>query len=165
MRKIVLLLIVMTALTSSGQTSLKNSSHALELPKATVFEKMNSTKEETSNVDVYKITLANNDQPKYLIYLMKNKLNKEINSISDYNFEDYLKDVGKAEILSKDLIIFKNREYYKVKVDFGNKVQGVLYITVKDDNLYRLLFMLPNSEYYVKYSKEITSIFESSSLL
>lgn len=165
MKHLVLLLMMILTLNLSGQNILQNGYYNLELPKETSYQKVNSIKEESSNIDLYKIINTNNRQTKYLIYLMSNKLNANIKGISDYNFKDYLQDIGKAEILSSKSINFKNEEFYKIKVGLDNNVKGLMYITAKEGTLYRLFFMLPNEEYYSKYLEEITSIFKSSSLL
>ncbi len=160
-----ILLLLMPVLSVLGQNSLQNDYYSLKLPNETSFEKINSNKEESSNVDLYKITNTDNQQTKYLIYLMSNKLNTDIKGISDYNFNDYLKDIGKAEVLSNITIALDNQEFYKIKVGLDNNVKGLMYITAKEGILYRLLFMLPNEEYYTKYLEEINSIFESNTLL
>ena len=165
MKQIIFLFAIITGLNMVGQTTISNDYYSLKLPISTSYDKVNSTKEELSNVDLYKVIDTDNNRTKYLIYLMSNQLKTNIEGISDYNFKDYLKDIGKAEVLMSESITFKNREFYKVKLGLDNNVRGLMYITAKEGTLYRLFFMLPNEEYYEKYLDEMSSIFESNSLL
>ncbi len=88
-------------LNSMAQEVLQTSFYNINLPKGLTYQKMNSTNEDLMNVDVYKILNHENRQVKYLTYLMSNKLNINLDAISDYDLNKYLLDIGNVSIEEK----------------------------------------------------------------
>jgi hypothetical protein len=148
-----------------AQKVIQTDYYRVILPSSTTFEKTNSNNEELSEVDVYQIINSENLKTKYLAYLMVNKLNADITSISEFNFEDYLKDIGNFKIIETESIVRDNQKFYKLKLSLDNGIIGLVYISNMNEVLYRLFYMIPNEEYFTKYQKEISIMFKSADLL
>ena len=67
-----------------GQQKLETSFYSFSKPKNTDVKFFNSSNEEIANTDVYEF--RENDKPKYLLYLISNKLTSEYEPISKENF-------------------------------------------------------------------------------
>ncbi|WP_299117481.1 hypothetical protein [uncultured Winogradskyella sp.] len=153
-----LFLLLILSVNIMAQEAINTEFYNIELPKSTTFEKMNSSKEELSNVDVFKILNLENRQIKYLIYLMSNKLN--VDFISEPNLNEYVGDIGEVEIVKKERIIFKEYDVYKLKMKLGDNISSIMYLTNINDVLYRLVFMIPK-KLFPDYEKEVESFFKS----
>ena len=99
------LLFFILSMNLMAQEVIDNKFFRLQLAKSTTSEKMNSLNEEFSSLDVFKITNSEDEQLKYLIYLMSNKSN--VKDISESHLNEYVKEIGNVKVLSSDSFIFK----------------------------------------------------------
>lgn len=142
--------------------TLKNTYYKLNLPELTVYEKMNSSYEKESYVDVLKIINSENKQVKFLMYLMANKLNAETISKSDIKL--YTNDLGNLQLFSTEKVFFNDKQYYKSLFKIDDNISGIMFLTNVDGVLYRILFMVPN-KLFSEYQIEIDEILRNTSLL
>ncbi|WP_299557142.1 hypothetical protein [Seonamhaeicola sp.] len=149
--------IIIFPLNLISQSVLQTDFYSIEIPEPLTYEKFKSDKEDLSNTDVYKIIDTKKEKIKYLVYLMSNKLNYNAKTISEKNINEYLKDIGKSEILNIDKLLLKNKEVFKLKLSLDKEITGIVYLTSINDVLYRVLIMVPD-KFFMNFKKEIDSI-------
>ncbi|WP_303302470.1 hypothetical protein [Flavivirga jejuensis] len=143
---------------------MKTKFYSIEIPESLTYERLKSDKEDLSNTDVFKIVDSKKQDIKYLIYLMSNKLNSNAETLSENNLNEYLKDLGKVEILNHEKIFFKNSEIFKLKLSLGKEIIGVVYLTNVNNVLYRMLFMVPD-KFYTDIKNEIDLLLSTTLFL
>lgn len=156
MRKFLIIgLLMITKL--SAQVTFDNKFYRLDIPKNTHIEIFKSTNEEEANVDVYK--LITEGKPKYLLYLMSNKLNADVDSVTIDNCKEFLHDIGNLEIT--DVKTLANL----IKIDFlyteNKKVVCTVYLSKTNNILNRFLFIFPNNNISTKFDNEINILLNS----
>lgn len=164
MKFLLYLLFLITPLNLISQDILQTKFYSIEIPESLSYEKLKSDKEELSNTDVFKIINSKKQHVKYLIYLMSNKLNRNAETVSESNLNEYLKDLGEVELLNNEKIFFKNSEGFKLKLSLGKEITGVVYLTSINDVLYRILFMVPD-KFYSDFKEEIDLLLSTTSFL
>jgi len=73
-----------------SQENIKTEFYYVKKPEKTIIKAFNSTHEEFANIDAYQF--ITDEKPKYILYLMSNRINIEITSINIDNFKDFLSD-------------------------------------------------------------------------
>lgn len=137
-----------------GQNKLETNFYEIKIPEKTTVKSFNSTHEEYANIEGYQFFL--NDKPKYLIYLMSNKIIGEVGVINKANYKDFCGDIGTIEVseLKEDndmiIVLFKYAD--------KETVRGILYLKLTNNILDRFLFLLPNDTAYELFNKEIDDI-------
>lgn len=139
-----------------GQEKLKTSFYSFYVPENSEAKFFNSSREEFANTDVYEFKESN--KPKYLLYLISNKLTEDYNPLNIENHLNYLTDIENAEIISSEVI-----ENGKIQVKFkyidNEQIMGIIFLTSTNNILNRFLFLFPNSELSKKFSEEVKNIF------
>lgn len=140
-----------------AQNDIENSYYKFSIPKNTNVKPFKSTHEELANIDVYQFTI--DEKPKYILFLISNKLTSDIKEVNVDNCMDFLFDLGEIEV--------SNTEPFNgiVKLHFkyieNNVIQGVLYIKTNNNILDRFLFLFPNESAYKSFNIEIDNILKS----
>lgn len=150
---------------AESQEILNTDFYSLQLPANTAFKKVNETKEDLANIDVFNFVNEKTDRTKYLIYLMSNKMEVDVSSISDREIEDYLFDIQPKSINQVNSFTKEGRKWHKVKVSFEDGIIGSIYLTIVNDVLHRLFFMIPNESFYTNHISEIEAIMVTVKLL
>lgn len=134
-----------------SQGDIKTEFYTLKVPEKTSVKTFDSTHEELANIDVYQFNV--NEKPKYLLYLMSNKTNKEQVSVNIDNCKDFLFDLGDLKISGVEDLNGK----FKIHFSYVDKphINGIIYVYVKNDILNRFVFLLPNENAKKTFQKEI----------
>lgn len=160
MNKLLLGVIVWFSLINSNvysQDSIKTEFYTLKVPEKTTIKTFASTHEELANIDAYQF--ITNEKPKYILYLMSNKTNKEISSINLDNYKDFLFDLGELKVSAiEDL-----NGIIKISFTYVDKenIKGIIYASVNNNILNRFVFLLPNESAKEIFNKEIDKIIEN----
>lgn len=134
-----------------SQEKIETQFYSLTIPQDTKVKAFDSAHEEIANIDVFQFNAG--EKPKYILYLMSNKTNQIIESITIDNYKDFLFDLGDLKILSVENL--KN----KIKINYAYKdkenIKGVIYMYLTNDILNRFVFLLPNDNAKIKFQEEI----------
>lgn len=150
MNKMVIGFLILFSYNLYSQEDIKTEFYTLKIPEKTTVKTFASTHEELANIDAYQFNI--DEKPKYILYLMSNKTNKEV-SINADNYKDFLFDLGDLKILGVEDL------KGKIKIDFSyidkKNINGIIYASVKNDILNRFVFLLPNESAKKTFQKEI----------
>ena len=154
MNKLLLGFIVWFSLINSNvysQENIKTAFFSLKVPEKTTVKTFASTHEELANIDSYQF--ITNEKPKYILYLMSNKTNKEIASVNIDNYKDFLFDLGDLKVSAVEDLSGK----IKIFFSYADKkeIKGIIYVYVNNDILNRFVFLLPNQSAKETFQKEI----------
>lgn len=137
-----------------SQERIETEFYNFAIPKNTVIKAFDSTHEEVANIDVYQFNFE--EKPKYILYLMSNKTNQIVDSITIDNYKDFLFDLGDMKILGIE------NSKNKIKIDFSyndkKNIKGIIYMSVTNDILNRFVFLLPNDSAKIAFEEEINII-------
>lgn len=142
-----------------AQNKLDIDNFSIQIPDSTVVEKMNSIDDNGSKVQLFKVMDSSTQKVKYLLSLFANELNVELKDISEFNYKDYLSDLGDVEVIEVEKSI-SEKSGYKLKLKMNEKAFGILYITFHEDKLIRMLFMVAEKEIPI-LSSEFENIYNS----
>jgi hypothetical protein len=156
MNKKIILLFILYLLSNKAmaQVDIENSFYKFSIPKKTNVKLFKSTHEELANIDSYQFIFE--AKPKYILYLMSNKITSDIKEINIDNYKDFLYDLGEIKISN----IEKTNGVVKLhfKYNENDAIQGVLFISINNDVLDRFLFLLPNESAYKSFNTEIDDV-------
>lgn len=155
MKKKVLFFILFTT-QIIAQKSFETDFYNITIPENTTANLFNSSKEEFATTEVYEF--KQNNKPKYLFYLISNKLLNNDEPLNLFNYSNYLSDIGNIEVLSAEKIEV-NKIRITLKYNDNETVFGVMYFSVTNNILNRFLFLLPKAELHEMFSQEINKIF------
>ncbi|MBO9584366.1 MAG: hypothetical protein J7574_09430 [Flavobacterium sp.] len=133
-----------------SQENLNTKFYNVKIPEKTIVKFFDSTNEELANIDAYQF--ISDEKPKYLLYLMSNKTNQAIDSVTIDNYKNFLFDLGDLKIGGiEDLD-------GKIKVSFtysdNNEIKGIIYVYVINNILNRFVFLYPNQNAKDAFQKE-----------
>jgi len=151
------IILMMLVCQAFSQNNLKTTFYNIEFPESSKFKLFNSVNEEFSNIDVYKVTEKDNEELKYLIYLMSNSLNKDAEILNKDNLDGYLNDIGDYSLIKVNEIIGSDNKTIEATIRINEKMLGIIFLNKKRDILNRIFFMIPQ----VNYSKYLTEINDS----
>jgi hypothetical protein len=160
MNKLVIGLVVLFSLINNNlysQDTIKTEFYSIRVPEKTSVKTFASTHEKLANIDAYQFIV--NEKPKYILYLMSNKTNKEIVSVNIDNYKDYLFDLGDLKILGVEDLNEKIKIHFTY-IDKEN-IKGIIYVSVNNDILNRFVFLLPNENAKEVFQKEIDKLVNS----
>lgn len=146
----------------NSQETLNTSFYKLELPTATSYEYVNSTSENSANINIYKVLDDDSKKVKYLVYLMSNKLNEPFSE--NINVESYLSDIGDYELLKSEKYFKGDKKHFELTLKMEENIIAAMYLTASNDVLYRVLVMIPEMQFESR-DNEIDYIFENIGLL
>lgn len=134
-----------------SQENIKTEFYTLKVPERTSIKTFASTHEELANIDAYQF--ISDKKPKYILYLMSNKTNKEQVNINIDNYKDFLFDLGDLKVSGVEDLNGK----IKIHFSYNDKknINGIIYASVKNDILNRFVFLLPNENALKTFQKEI----------
>lgn len=134
-----------------SQENIKTAFYELNIPEKTSVKTFASTHEELANIDAYQFIV--DEKPKYILYLMSNKTNKEQVNINMDNYKDFLFDLGDLKVSSVEDLGSK----IKIHFSFNDKknINGIVYASIKNDVLNRFVFLLPNENAKKTFIQEI----------
>lgn len=137
-----------------AQSKISTDFYILDLPNGFQFKEFNKSREENSNSDVYEF--LQDGKPKYLLYLLSNKLNDNHTAISIENIKNYVFDIGDLNILNtenvsgKIKIVATSNEYENLK--------SIIYVFQTGNILNRFLFLFPNEEAKSLFAAEVEEL-------
>lgn len=133
-----------------SQSKVDNAYYGLKVPPNTNVKLFQSTHESLANIDSYQFIV--NGRPKYIFYLMSNKLAIPATVGMD-NYNDFLFDIGDIDIINIEM--FNN--FIKVYFNYKNKnaIEGIVYIGITDNILNRFLIMYPNESALKSFDEEV----------
>lgn len=141
-----------------SQENIKTEFYTLKVPEKTTVKTFASTHEKLANIDAYQFNV--DEKPKYILYLMSNKTNKEVVSVDIDNYKDFLFDLGDLKILGIEDLGGK----IKIHFSYNDKenIKGIIYASVKNDILNRFVFLLPNENAKKTFQKEIDEMINNT---
>lgn len=157
MNKSIIKFIILFSLINNSlysQDKIKTAFYNLKVPEKTNTKTFASTHEELANIDAYQF--ITNEKPKYILYLMSNKTNKEIASVNIDNYKDFLFDLGNLKVSGIEDLNGKIKIFFTY-VD-KQEIKGIIYAYVNSDILNRFVFLLPNQSAKEAFQKEIDAI-------
>ncbi len=157
MNKLLIKFIILFSLINNSiycQENIKTEFYNLKVPEKTTVKTFASTQEELANIDAYQF--ITNDKPKYILYLMSNKTNKEIASVNIDNYKDFLFDLGNLKVLGIEDLNGKIKIFFTY-VD-KQEIKGIIYAHVNGNVLNRFVFLLPNQSAKEAFQKEIDTL-------
>lgn len=157
MNKLVTVSIILFNLINNNvysQNDINTAFYNLKVPENTSIKTFTSTHEELANIDAYQFIF--NEKPKFILYLMSNKTNKEIASVNIDNYKDFLFDLGDLKISGIEDLNGK----IKILFTYADKqeIKGIIYANVNSNILNRFVFLLPNQSAKEAFQKEIDTI-------
>lgn len=134
-----------------SQENIKTDFYVLKVSEQTTVKAFASTHEELANIDAFQFIV--DEKPKYILYLMSNKTNTEQVNINMDNYKDFLFDLGDLKVSSVEDLGSK----IKIHFLFNDKknINGIVYAYIKNDVLNRFVFLLPNDNAKITFTKEI----------
>ncbi|MPT34819.1 MAG: hypothetical protein E2604_06970 [Flavobacterium sp.] len=138
-----------------AQTNINTEFYKVDLPKGSDFKVFAQSREETANIDVYEFTL--DKKPKYLLYLLSNKLNEGHSPIVEENLDSYLSDLGNdIKVVSVEQL----KGILKVIIKYHNNdyLTSIIYLSETGNILNRFVFIFPNEQTRDLFHEEIQSI-------
>ena len=142
-----------------AQNKLQIDNFSIQIPDSTIVEKMNSIEDNGSKVQLFKATDSSTQKVKYLLSLFANELNIELKDIAEFDYKDYLSDLGNVEVIDVKKSITE-KSGYKLKIKMNEKAFGIMYITFYEGKLIRMLFMVAEKEIPI-LSPEFENIYNS----
>lgn len=159
-----LLALVVIVFASQSIMSQTNRGYSLEIKG---HYQLNESDVEGGFVDIYNVFPSDTSSlPKYLVYIMKNAVESDIDLQSLQNHETQLKlteDLN-CKIIDRNAGSFSSLKGVELKVDYSERnltIIGCLFMSVVDDSLFRVLVMMPTEEYYNQYYSEFRQLIES----
>lgn len=157
MNKSIIKFIILFSLINNSvysQDNIKTAFYNLKVPEKTTIKTFASTHEKLANIDAYQFII--NEKPKYILYLMSNKTNKEIASVNIDNYKDFLFDLGDLKVSGIEDLNGKIKIFFTY-VD-KQEIKGIIYAYLNGDILNRFVFLLPNQSAKEAFQKEIDTI-------
>lgn len=164
MSKLIIVIYILINLVSYdlySQETIETNFYSFKIPQETVVESFGSSNEELANVDVYQFII--NDKPKYLLYLMSNKINVKINTVDFENYNSFLSDLGDVRILVAE----KLSNNFKIEFSYNEKenIRGIVFLSINNDILNRFVFLLPNEKAKEVFQDEIINLSNSITII
>ena len=119
-----------------SQEDIKTEFYKFKVPEKTIIKTFASTHEKFANIDAYQF--ITNEKPKYILYLMSNKTNKEISNINIDNYKDFLFDLGKLNVSGVEN--FSDVVKINFTYEDNDIIKGIVYVSVNKDILNRYVF-------------------------
>ena len=129
MNKSIIKFIILFSLINNSvysQDNIKTAFYNLKVPEKTTIKTFASNHEELANIDAYQFII--NEKPKYILYLMSNKTNKEIASVNIDNYKDFLFDLGDLKVSGIEDLNGKIKIFFTY-VD-KQEIKGIIYAYV-----------------------------------
>lgn len=160
MSKLLIAFYILINLTNNNlysQDIVETNFYSFKVPEKTIVKAFGSSNEELANTDVYQFIV--NDNPKYLLYLISNKINTEVTNIDYENYNAFLSDIGDIRILGAE----KLNNQFKIDFNYNDKenIKGIIFISVNNDILNRYVFLLPNEKAKEVFQDEIIKLVNS----
>ena len=156
MKKALSFILFLTVSTVWAQSIHETEFYDFILPSGDTSSPYQSIKEEFSNIDSF--VLSHNKTPKYLIFVMSNKLTNDFDGLNISNYMDYLNDLGAITVTSAKetdgFIVIKFIDHKKENISY------TAYLSSNNDILNRFVFFIPRTVGDM-YDNEIRGIIKS----
>lgn len=156
MRIIILFIASFFYINMTAQEFIETDFYKIKIPNNTTAKFFNSSAEEYAITSVYEF--KQNNKPKYLFYLISNKLTDDYEPLNMYNYLSYISDMEEIEVLLVEVV---NKDKIKINFKYKNdeNIKGIMFLSITNNILNRFLFLLPKKELYEIFSNEINAIF------